>query len=130
MPHPSRTLSRSSTILRVLGCTRLFFDTAFFQQPELLGLRELSAVVFAHRHFGQDLVKIVPAQGLNPFGSQHLVGSLADLHKRGVERSAAQIVNQNHARYFGFVAVLDAGGGWFIQQADHVAAGQRGKPPR
>ena len=46
---------------------------------------------------------------------------LAHFHQRCIEGSAAQIVHQNHAVYFGFVAEFDARGRRLVQQPHHFA---------
>ena len=102
---------------------RFLANPAFFQQSKMLGLREPVALVAGGGQLRQDLVEIVAAQSGDAFGSERTVRFLAHFHQRRVECSAAQIVHQNHAVDFGFVAEFDARGGRLVQQSDHVASG-------
>ena len=90
----------------------------------MLGLREPVALVAGGGQFRQDLVEIVAAQRRDAFGGERAMRFLADLHQRRVERSAAQIVNQNHAVDFVLVAEFNARGRRLVQQPDHVASGR------
>ncbi len=88
----------------------------------MLGLRQPIALVAGGGQFRQDLVEIVTAQSGDAFGSERTVRFLSDFNQRRIECSAAQVVHQNHAVDFRFVAEFNARRRRLVQQSDHFAS--------
>lgn len=112
-----------------VGVERFFFAAGLFLEAEGFGLGEVfgGEAGFGEGFFGEEVVKIVAAEGGDAFAGDDVVGVAVEFDEGGVEGAAAQVVNEDGVLGGGFfavaVAVFDGGGRGFVQQADDLEAG-------
>ena len=101
---------------------RFLLAPALFQQPEELGARQPAEHGLSHRHLRQQVVEVVPAERADPRAGDDGVGLVVQVHQRGVEGAAPEVVHEETAVELLAVTEFDGRRRGLVQEAQHLEA--------